>query len=83
MRDIFIELLKEEKAKGKTIFMSSHIFQEVEEVCDRVLFMNKGRLIAEGTPSEIKTRFGEQTLERVFIKVARGGDLVTAPEERP
>ena len=45
MRDIFIELLKEEKAKGKTIFMSSHIFQEVEEVCDRVAIIRDGIII--------------------------------------
>lgn len=45
MRDIFIDLLKEEKAKGKTIFMSSHIFQEVEEVCDRVAIIRDGRII--------------------------------------
>lgn len=45
MRDIFIELLKEEKAKGKTIFMSSHIFQEVEEVCDRVAIIRDGKII--------------------------------------
>ena len=45
MRDIFIELVKEEKAKGKTIFMSSHIFQEVEEVCDRVAIIRDGMII--------------------------------------
>lgn len=45
MRDIFIELLKEEKAKGKTILMSSHIFQEVEEVCDRVAIIRDGMII--------------------------------------
>lgn len=45
MRDIFIDLLKEEKAKGKTIFMSSHIFQEVEEVCDRVAIIRDGMII--------------------------------------
>ena len=45
MRDIFIKLLKEEKAKGKTIFMSSHIYQEVEEVCDRVAIIRDGAII--------------------------------------
>lgn len=45
MREIFIDLLKEEKAKGKTIFMSSHIFQEVEEVCDRVAIIRNGMVI--------------------------------------
>lgn len=45
MRDVFIDLLKEEKEKGKTIFMSSHIFQEVEEVCDRVAVIQEGKII--------------------------------------
>ena len=45
MRDIFLDLLKEEKKRGKTIFMSSNIFQEVEEVCDRVAVIREGKII--------------------------------------
>lgn len=45
MRDIFLDLIKEEKEKGKTIFMSSHIFHEVEEVCDRVAVIRQGKII--------------------------------------
>lgn len=45
MRDIFIDLVKREKENGKTIFMSSHIFQEVEEVCDRVAVLHEGKII--------------------------------------
>ena len=45
MRDVFLDLLKQEKEKGKTIFMSSHIFQEVEEVCDRVAVIRQGKII--------------------------------------
>lgn len=45
MRDVFLELIREEKAKGKTIFMSSHIFEEIEEVCDRVAMIRDGHLI--------------------------------------
>lgn len=45
MRDIFLELLKEEKEKGKTIFMSSNIFREVEEVSDRVAVIREGKII--------------------------------------
>ncbi|MBN7273907.1 ATP-binding cassette domain-containing protein [Ligilactobacillus pobuzihii] len=45
MRDTFIELLEEQKAMGKTIFMSSHIFKEMEETCDRVALINKGKII--------------------------------------
>jgi ABC-2 type transport system ATP-binding protein len=65
-----------QREKGISMLYTSHNMRDVEEVCDRALFMNKGRLIAEGTPGEIKAQFGEDSLERVFIRVARGGDLV-------
>ncbi|MCD8117789.1 MAG: ABC transporter ATP-binding protein [Oscillospiraceae bacterium] len=44
MRETFLELIREEKAKGRTIFMSSHIFEEIEEVCDRVAIIHDGRI---------------------------------------
>jgi len=46
MQNWFIELVLEEKAKGKTILMSSHIFEEVERTCDRVAIIRNGRLAA-------------------------------------
>lgn len=45
MRDAFLELIREEKAKGRTIFMSSHIFEEIEDVCDKVAMIKDGHLI--------------------------------------
>lgn len=45
MRDAFLELIREEKAKGHTIFMSSHIFEEIEEVCDRVAMIKDGKIV--------------------------------------
>lgn len=45
MRDLFLDLIKQEKEKGKTIFMSSHIFHEMEEVCDRVAVIRQGKII--------------------------------------
>ncbi len=44
MRETFLELVREEKSKGRTIFMSSHIFEEIEEVCDRVAIINNGKI---------------------------------------
>ncbi|MCD8026272.1 MAG: ABC transporter ATP-binding protein [Clostridiales bacterium] len=44
MRDAFLELIREEKSKGRTVFMSSHIFEEIEEVCDRVAIINSGKI---------------------------------------
>lgn len=46
MRDNFIELIKEQKALGHTIFMSSHIFEEIEVTCDRVALIKGGKLVA-------------------------------------
>lgn len=45
MREVFLALIREEKAKGKTIFMSSHIFEEIEDVCDRAAIIKDGKLI--------------------------------------
>jgi len=52
---------------------------EMEQLCDRILFIEKGRRLMEGTPREILTRFGRATLEEVFLDVARGGGRVEEP----
>ena len=44
MRDSFLEIIKEEHRKGKTIFMSSHMFEELEATCDRVALIAGGRI---------------------------------------
>jgi ABC-2 type transport system ATP-binding protein len=45
MQKVFTELVREEKHQGKTVFMSSHMFDELESVCDRVAFLKEGRII--------------------------------------
>lgn len=57
------------------ILYTSHNMRDIEEVCDRVIFLHKGRIVAEGTPQDIVHKFEEQSLENVFIKIARSGDL--------
>jgi ABC-2 type transport system ATP-binding protein len=59
-----------------TMVYTSHNMRDVEEVCDRVLFMHKGLIIAEGTPQQVKDKFNQTSLEDVFISVARGGDVM-------
>lgn len=54
MRAEFVELLIEEKRKGKTIFMSSHMFEEVEHTCDKVALIKEGKMIAVKSTSEVK-----------------------------
>lgn len=53
-------------AEGRTIIYSSHVLDVVEKICDRVLVIHKGRLIAEGTPDALKSSTGQATLEGVF-----------------
>lgn len=45
MRDVFVNLIKAEKARGATIFMSNHMFDELEETCDYVAFIKDGHLV--------------------------------------
>lgn len=56
MRDAFLEIIKEEHKKGKTIFMSSHMFEEMEETCDRVALISNGHLIDIANMDEIRNR---------------------------
>ena len=60
---------------GTTMLYTSHNMRDVEEVCDRVVFLHKGKVLFEGTPKEIVQHFREESLEDVFIRVARSGDI--------
>jgi ABC-2 type transport system ATP-binding protein len=55
--------------------------KDVHEICDRVLFMHHGRIIANGTPDDLLKQFQRNTLDEVFIAVARSGDLNVGDEE--
>jgi ABC-2 type transport system ATP-binding protein len=68
-----VRRVRDERNLG--ILYTSHNMRDIEEVCDRVIFLHKGRIVAEGTPADIVKRSTEQTLENVFIKIARSGDL--------
>lgn len=80
------EILKKIKAeRNVTMIYTSHNMREVELVCDRVLFLSKGKVITQGTPSEVIERSKSTSLEEVFISIARTGELLdtTAPKEEP
>ncbi len=57
------------RERGVTIVLSSHNMLEVEHLCERVALLNKGKIVAEGKPQELKERFGSPNLEEVFAKV--------------
>lgn len=65
-------LLKQiKKDRNISILYTSHNMKEMEEMSDRIIFLHRGRIIAEGVPEEVIQTFGRKTLEEVFLKVAR------------
>jgi ABC-2 type transport system ATP-binding protein len=61
------------KRMGVTMLVSSHNMLEVEYLCDRVALINEGVIIAEGTPTELKTRYNAVNLEQVFMEATQLG----------
>ena len=76
MRETFLELIRQEKRRGRTIFMSSHIFEEIEEVCDRVAIINNGIIqsilnLSEFRHNSVRTfcvEFADRTSAEAFCK---------------
>ncbi len=60
------------KETGATILLASHNMNEVERLCDRVIIMKRGRIEEDDTPVGLLARHGRETLEDVFLDVARG-----------
>ncbi len=56
MRDTFLDIIKNEHAKGKTIFMSSHMFEELETTCDKVALISDGHIIDVVNMNDIRNR---------------------------
>ena len=71
-----------QRERNITMIYTSHNMRDVEEVCDRVLFLNKGVIIAEGTPQQVLDKYNQKSLEEVFISVARSGDLLAEEEAK-
>jgi sodium transport system ATP-binding protein len=61
--------LKQLRADGHCVLFSSHIMQEVAALCDRIVVIAKGRVVAQGTADELRTLTGEANLEDAFVKV--------------
>ena len=65
MRD-FLRGLRDE---GRCVIFSSHIMQEVAALCDRIVIIAKGQVVAEGTADQLREQTGESNLEDAFVKV--------------
>jgi sodium transport system ATP-binding protein len=63
------EILRDLKLQGRCILFSSHVMQEVAALCDRVVILGHGRVLAEGTLEALRSRLGAASLEEAFLKV--------------
>jgi sodium transport system ATP-binding protein len=63
------EMLLALKAQGRCVLFSSHVMQEVAALCDRVVIIGYGRVLADDTPEAIRGRSGTRTLEEAFLQV--------------
>lgn len=77
----FKALIQTLAREGKTIVYSSHILDVVERVCDRVIIIDKGKLLLDGRPEELVASSGAGTLERLFTQLTGGTELERRAED--
>ena len=65
---------------GCTILLASHNMGEVERLCSQVLMLRKGRIVDRGSPQALIARYGRDTLEEVFLDIARGKPRAAAAQ---
>jgi ABC-2 type transport system ATP-binding protein len=63
-----------QRRSGATILLASHNMNEVERLCSEVMMMRKGRIVDHGSPRQLIERYGRDTLEQVFLDIARAGE---------
>lgn len=68
------DILKGLAERGKTILFCSHMLDVVERLCDRVIILDEGSIVADGNPLDLMTSGKTDTLEKVFIKLTGMGD---------
>jgi ABC-2 type transport system ATP-binding protein len=77
----FKALIQTLAREGRTIVYSSHILDVVERVCDRVLIIDKGRLLVDGKPDQLVAEHNSGTLEKLFTQLTGGSGLERRAEE--
>jgi ABC-2 type transport system ATP-binding protein len=68
---LFKDLLQELAAEGKAILYISHVLEIVEQVCDRVMVLSQGRMLADGPPAELRSQTNLGSLEHVFAQLVQ------------
>ena len=72
------ELLRRLRASGKCLLFSSHVMQEVTALCDRIVILGRGKVVASGTATELVAQSGAATLEDAFVALLGSGEGLSA-----
>jgi sodium transport system ATP-binding protein len=67
-------IIRRLKAEGRCVLFSSHVMQEVSALCDSIVVVAGGRVVAHGTPDELRAKAGYDSLEDAFVALAGSGD---------
>ena len=62
-------LIADSRVQGKCVIVSTHILSEAERLCDRLVLIDAGKVVAEGTPAEIRKRSGKDNIEDAFLAI--------------
>lgn len=71
---VILDFIAEEKKRGKCIIYSTHYMEEAEDICDRIILMNHGKIIEEGTSASIRKKTGKKNLREAFFVLTEGGE---------
>jgi len=72
------DLLRELRAQGKCLLFSSHVMQEVAALCQRIVILGGGQVVATGTPADLLAQAGERSLEEAFVRLLGSGEGLAA-----
>lgn len=75
------EILQRLRSSGKTLFYSSHIMDVVEKICDRIMLINKGEIVANGSFAELKSQQQSGSLEQLFNQMTGNNEHVTLADD--
>lgn len=70
---ILKERMRQQAAKGKTVFFSTHVLEVAEKLCDKIVLINKGRIVYEGDLDTLKERHEGLSLEEIFLQEIHNG----------
>jgi sodium transport system ATP-binding protein len=72
------QFMRDLRAEGRCVLFSSHIMQEVAQLCDRIVVIARGRVVADESPQALRLQTGEANLEEAFVKIIGSGEGLAA-----